>query len=202
MPSESIEPPFNSLVVDPPWQYRNRDDTTWPADLITDGSRRQHKVASHRQYGSMSLADLYALPVGEWAADRAHLYLWTTNQMMCEAHDLARGWGFEPKTILTWGKVQDDGQPSRKMGYWYRSATEHIVFAVRGQLRLVNPDPAPSTLMLHRRLPHSVKPEAFYDMVERYSPGPYLEVFSRRARLGWSTWGDEALHGTGGAHVG
>jgi N6-adenosine-specific RNA methylase IME4 len=43
---------------------------------------------------------------------------------------------------------------------------------------------------------HSVKPEAFLDMVEEVSPAPRLELFSRRARLGWDTWGDEALHGT------
>jgi N6-adenosine-specific RNA methylase IME4 len=42
---------------------------------------------------------------------------------------------------------------------------------------------------------HSAKPEAFLDVVEQVSPGPYLELFSRRARLGWDTWGDEALHG-------
>jgi N6-adenosine-specific RNA methylase IME4 len=139
--------------------------------------------------------ELHALPVASWTARNAHLYLWTTNKFMCEAHALAVGWGFDPKTIITWGKVHDNGTPSRKMGFYYRSATEHIVFAVRGHLRLTDPDPAPSTLILHRRLPHSVKPDAFYDMVERYSPGPYLDVFSRRARLGWTTWGDESLHG-------
>ncbi len=36
----------------------------------------------------------------------------------------------------------------------------------------------------------------FLDIVESVSPGPYLEMFSRRARLGWETWGDEALGGT------
>lgn len=201
MTSSNTDPPFNSLVVDPPWPYRNVEDNAFPSDLIADGTRRARKASSHIRYGSMTMADLHAMPVAEWTAPRAHLYLWTTNAFMCEAHTLAASWGFDVKTIITWGKVQDDGEPSRKMGYWYRSATEHVVFAVRGQLRLVNPDPAPSTLMLHRRLPHSVKPESFYDMVERYSPGPYLDVFSRRARLGWTTWGNESLHGTVNADV-
>jgi N6-adenosine-specific RNA methylase IME4 len=186
---------FSCAVVDPPWPYRNRDDNAFPSQLVTDGSRRQRGASSHVRYGSMTMADLAALPLRDWTATAAHLYLWTTNAFLCEAHELARGWGFDPKTVITWGKIQADGGPSRKMGHWYRSATEHVVFAVRGQLRLVNPDPAPSTLMLHRRLPHSIKPESFYDMVERYSPGPYLDVFSRRARLGWTTWGLEALHG-------
>ena len=40
---------------------------------------------------------------------------------------------------------------------------------------------------------HSAKPEAFMDMVEQVSPGPYLELFARRNRLGWDTWGNESL---------
>lgn len=41
---------------------------------------------------------------------------------------------------------------------------------------------------------HSQKPEAFLDLVEQVSPGPYLELFARRQRLGWDTWGNEALN--------
>lgn len=40
---------------------------------------------------------------------------------------------------------------------------------------------------------HSAKPEAFLDMVERVSPGPYLELFARRARFGWDYAGDGSL---------
>lgn len=43
------------------------------------------------------------------------------------------------------------------------------------------------------RGPHSRKPEAFLDLVEQQSPGPYLEMFARRARFGWDYWGDESL---------
>ena len=44
-----------------------------------------------------------------------------------------------------------------------------------------------------RNTTHSSKPEAFLDLVEQVSPGPYLELFARRQRLGWDTWGNEAL---------
>lgn len=186
---------FATVVADPPWPYRSPGN--YGAKIIADGTRFSRGASSRQRYGSVTLDDLAAIPVAQWTDDLAHLYLWTTNSFVGEAHDLAQSWGFDPKTVLTWGKIQDDGEPSRKMGRWYRSATEHVVFAVRGQLLLIDPDPAPSTLFLHRRLPHSVKPEAFYDLVERYSPGPYLELFSRRARFGWTTWGDEALHGSG-----
>lgn len=36
---------------------------------------------------------------------------------------------------------------------------------------------------------HSAKPDAFGDLVERVSPGPYVELFCRRPRLGWDHWG-------------
>lgn len=139
----------------------------------------------------MSLDNLAAIDVA--AEENAHLYLWTTNAFMCEAHDLARAWGFEPKTILTWAKVQqnDSTLPSMRIGYWFRGATEHIIFGVRGSLRLQ--ETTLSTLYLWPRLPHSVKPDAFYDLVEKASPGPYLELFARRARFGWDYWGDESL---------
>ena len=42
-----------------------------------------------------------------------------------------------------------------------------------------------------KRDKHSKKPEAFQDIVETVSPGPYLEMFARRQRAGWDTWGNE-----------
>ncbi len=141
----------------------------------------------------MSLQELCSLSPP--ADDDAHLYLWTTNAFMCEAHDVARAWGFAPKTILTWVKMQPNGEPSRKSGYYFRGATEHIVFAVRGSLPLQTAEALP-TAFLWPRLPHSVKPDAFYDLVEQASPGPYAELFARRARFGWDyPIGDQALGG-------
>jgi len=144
----------------------------------------------------MSISDLCALH--PTADTNAHLYLWFTNAFGAEAHQIATAWGFKPKTILTWVKVKPDGTPSMKTGYYFRGATEHVLFAVRGSLPLQTDAPLP-TAWLWPRLGHSIKPDAFFDLVEMCSPGPYLELFSRRARLGWDTWGDQALHGTAAA---
>jgi N6-adenosine-specific RNA methylase IME4 len=141
----------------------------------------------------MSVQDLCKLSVAAVVAPAAHLYLWTTNSFLVEAHEVARAWGFVPKTLITWGKIkkgQKDFEPSMKTGYWYRSATEHVLFAVRGKLRLQVSEGLP-TLFLHERLPHSVKPESFQDLVEKASPGPYLEMFARRPRPGWSVFGNQ-----------
>ena len=183
---------FQTIVADPPWQYAGGGPKAYAPDGNFEGTLSPSSgVDSAERYGSMTLPEINALRPP--ATDNAHLYLWTTNAFMVEAHEVARAWGFEPKTILTWGKVKRDGTPSMKMGYYFRGATEHVVFAVRGSLRLRAGRALP-TLLLWPRIPgHSVKPDAFYDLVEEASPGPYLELFARRERIGWDSWGDQSL---------
>lgn len=142
-------------------------------------------------YPTMEVSEIAALPVADLADDNAHLYMWVTNPVLTEQRtdrrpmEVVRAWGFEPKTLLTWVK------PKWGMGFFYRGRTEHVVFAVRGrcpiapELREANVFEAPCGR-------HSEKPDAFMDMVERVSPGPYLELFARRQRFGWDTWGNEA----------
>jgi N6-adenosine-specific RNA methylase IME4 len=179
---------YATIVADPPWPYEGSGPVGTGGRGVS-GVRAHPSPGSDERYGSMSTEDIAALAPP--AAANAHLYLWTTNAFMVEAHVIARRWGFEPKTILTWGKVKADGTPSCKTGYYWRGATEHVIFAVRGSLRLMV-DEAQPTLWLWPRLPHSQKPDRFYELVERVSPGPYLELFARRRRYGWDVWGNEA----------
>lgn len=184
---------FGTIMADPPWPYHS------PKTVVGNGGRgsQNGRAASiiqanvEQHYDTMSIDDLKKLDVASLAANDAHLYLWTTNSFMVEAHEVARSWGFEPKTILTWVKVHlaDHARPSMKTGYWYRSATEHIVFAVRGKQRLLGK--TMPTAYLLPRLPHSVKPDYFYDLIEEESPAPYLELFARKNRLNWAVWGNE-----------
>ena len=145
-------------------------------------------------YDTMTLVDMAALPVKVIAESDAHLYLWTTNAFMVEAHALSRAWGFEQKTIITWGKVHQDDpmKPSMKTGYYFRGATEHLLFCVRGSLKTRGT--WPTLVLLPRIGVHSVKPDTFYDLIEQASPGPYVELFSRRHRLGWDVWGNESAN--------
>lgn len=178
---------FRTIVADPPWAYPNPGQFTY----ARDGANATH-VTSAVKYGAMTLDEIKA--VRPPAEDDAHLYLWTTNSFVVEAHQIADAWGFRPITLLTWVKTRQD-DPSRvsfRTGYYFRGATEHCLFGVRGSLRLQTAEPLP-TAYLWPRLPHSVKPDAFYDLVEQASPGPYLELFARRARLGWEYAGNESL---------
>jgi N6-adenosine-specific RNA methylase IME4 len=157
---------FPTIVVDPPWRYDN---------TATRGAAEDH-------YPTMPLAELAALDLP--ASDNAHLYLWTTNGFLREAFDLVDAWGFTYKTCLTWCK------PQIGMGNWFRNSTEHVLFGIRGKLPTARNDVP--THFVADRTRHSAKPESFYDLVETCSPAPRLDMFARRRRFGWHTWGNEA----------
>jgi len=164
---------WRTIVVDPPWAYR---------DKLRMGSGPKHRGAD-AHYTTSSTAALRDLPIGEYAERDAHLYLWVTNAFLEDGHALARAWGFQQRTMITWCKTQIG------MGHYFRNSTEHALFCVRGKLALLRKD-----LPTHFTAPrgrHSEKPQAFYDMVETASPGPYLDVFARRHRMLWDVAGNE-----------
>lgn len=182
---------YGSFVVDPPWPYRSKGKfgQTLEHRPNRDNTLARLGTSSRDRYGAMTIKELMNLKIPQFAADNSHLYLWTTNSFLEEAFSLVRAWGFNFKTVLTWTKIQSNGKPSMKMGYYYRGATEHCLFAVRGKLRLLGK--ASSTAILLPRTPHSVKPDGFYAIVEEQSPGPRLDVFARAKRPGWDTYGNE-----------
>jgi N6-adenosine-specific RNA methylase IME4 len=156
---------FRTIVIDPPWQYSGAPERVRPV------------------YATMSQKELLALPVRSWADDPAHLYLWTTNADLPDAFELMEAWEFKYMTMITWVK------PSFGMGSYFRTSTEHVLFGVRGHLltRVRNIGThftAPKTF-------HSEKPSVFYELVERASYPPYVDVFARKKRSGWSAWGNE-----------
>lgn len=181
---------YGAIYADPPWPYKGGGPVGNGGRGSQGGACRNIiQVDAKRHYPTMSLADICAMPVESMAADRASLYLWATNSFMEQAHAVCRAWGFLPKTILTWVKVTDTGRPSMKTGWYFRSATEHLLFATRGRVRLAGP--CRPTAYLLPRLPHSRKPEEFRRLIEEQSPGPYLELFARTETDGWDYWGNE-----------
>ncbi len=176
---------YTTVVADPPWPGKGEGAPGASSPKKSGEMDKSVKLP----YPTMTIPAICNIrpPV----EDNSHLYLWTTNGFMREAYDVVKAWGFKPKTILTWTKVHKDNpaRVSMKVGYYFRGATEHVIFSVRGSLRTqLNNLP---TGYLWPRLPHSVKPDSFFDLVEIASPGPYLEMFARRRRIGWDAWGNE-----------
>lgn len=180
---------YRTLVADPPWKVNTGPLSGMGMGFETRTNHRSRPV----DYPTLSLEEIAALPVRELAEDDAHLYLWTINRYVEDAYDVARAWGFKPSTLIVWAKTPIGGG----MGGSWGISTEYVLFCRRGSLRATGhvtgtwhnwPRPYENG-----KPKHSAKPDAFTDLVEQVSPGPYLELFARRQRLGWDTWGNEAL---------
>jgi N6-adenosine-specific RNA methylase IME4 len=142
----------------------------------------------------MTTDEIKALPVADLVADDAHLWLWATNAALEEAYDVVRAWGFTPRSLLTWFK------PYMGLGQYLRNCTEQLIFATKGRAPVLVRN-QPNWLFAVRR-EHSRKPEEVYEIVERCSPAPFVELFARRARPGWDVWGDEVDSDIGFGGVG
>lgn len=145
----------------------------------------------HR-YRTLSLEEIVALPVPQHALERCHLYLWCPNALLAEGLAVLRGWGFTYKTNIVWYKTRKDGGPDgRGVGFYFRNVTELLLFGVKGSMRTLAPGRRQVNILISRKQEHSRKPDELYDLIERCSPGPYLELFARKRVRGWSQWGDQ-----------
>ncbi|MCF7954927.1 MAG: S-adenosylmethionine-binding protein [Phycisphaerae bacterium] len=173
---------FSTILADPPWQFQNRTGKMAP----------EHKRLS--RYPTMKLQEIKDLPVEAIAEERAHLYLWVPNALLAEGLQVMDNWGFTYKTNLIWYKIRKDGGPDRRgVGFYFRNVTEVILFGVRGKkVRTLQPGRSQENIISSRKREHSRKPDEQYELIESCSWGPYLELFGRGTRKGWTTWGNQA----------
>jgi N6-adenosine-specific RNA methylase IME4 len=186
---------YRTIVADPPWEqnagsgYAGRVYDRATGRMVTTFTNGKSKPLPYR---TMSVEEIATLPVGDMAMPDAHVYMWVTNRYVREAYPIMEAWGFRPVTLLTWAKAP----MGMGLGGAFVQTTEHILFGRRG--RDVAQERAKSTWWAWKRPfnggpVHSAKPDGFLDLVEQVSPGPYLEMFARRARFGWDYFGDESL---------
>ena len=170
-----------TVLADPPWRFTNRTGKVAPEHRRLD------------RYGTMTHAEICALPVADVAAAASHLYLWVPNALLPEGLEVMRAWGYRYVSNLVWAKRRIDGGPDgRGVGFYFRNVTELILFGVRGSMRTLPPGRRQVNIIETRKREHSRKPDETYEIIEACSPAPYLELFARYPRAGWSAWGDEA----------
>lgn len=157
---------FGTIYADPPWAYDKN---------VGRGAARKH-------YDCMTVDQICALPVSALAADNAHLHLWVTSSFLLESKRVLDAWGFALADTFVWCK--------KRMGtgnYW-RHACEIMLTATRGE---APGHSGASSFLKCDRGSHSSKPEQVRRLIERGSPGPYLELFGRRRVDGWTVWGNQ-----------
>jgi N6-adenosine-specific RNA methylase IME4 len=163
---KSTKPKFKTILADPPWDVQQLGDR-----------------GAQAHYALMDLQSIKQMPVAELAAADAHLWLWVTNATLRAGYDVMEAWGFTPRSPLTWIK------PRLGLGTYLRNATEHLILGTRGSAPVAYR--AQPTWMFAPLQEHSHKPEEQYAVIERISPGPYLELFARRRQPGWAVWGNQ-----------
>lgn len=173
---------FATVLADPPWQFTNRTGKMAP----------EHRRLN--RYGTLSLPEIMALPVAEVLQPTAHLYLWVPNALLPEGLAVMQAWGFQYKTNIIWHKIRKDGgSDGRGVGFYFRNVTEILLFGVRGKnARTLHPGRTQVNYLGTRKREHSRKPDEQYPLIEACSPGPFLELFSRGVRPGWTVWGNQA----------
>ena len=173
---------FSTILADPPWQFQNKTGKIAP----------EHKRLS--RYPTMSLNEIMEMPVANLTNETAHLYLWVPNALLADGLAVMKAWGFEYKTNIIWEKIRKDGGPDgRGVGFYFRNVTEVVLFGVRGKnARTLAPGRKQVNIIRSRKREHSRKPDELYDIIEACSRGPYLELFARNTRTGWTGWGNQA----------
>lgn len=173
---------FGTILADPPWQFQNRTGKVAP----------EHKRLA--RYHTLGLSEIKSLPVPRAASSTCHLYLWVPNALLRDGLEVMDAWGFTYKGNIVWHKIRKDGGPDgRGVGFYFRNVTELILFGVRGKnARTLSPGRSQVNYIATRKREHSRKPDEQYGIIERCSPGPFLELFARGQRAGWTSWGNQA----------
>lgn len=184
---------FGAILADPPWGFNlwwgGRTNKT-PAGVPSRATKPHYQI--------MKEDELNALPVGDLAADDCVLFLWTCWPVLAWSMRTIEAWGFEYKTCgFCWVKAhagqielfQENIVPHMTLGYWTRSNSEVCLLATRGKPKRMAADVRQA--IIEPRREHSRKPDCVHDRIERLVAGPYLELFARAERPGWTSWGNE-----------
>jgi N6-adenosine-specific RNA methylase IME4 len=178
-PLPTVDGGFACVLADPPWAFE-----TWGGKHCTP-----HRGA-HDHYGTEVVGDIAEIPLVDVCAADCALFMWIVDSHVPDGVALANAWGFTFKTVaFVWSKARDGFDPVPRMGYWTRKQTEQCWLFTRGSPKRLAKDVA--QLIHCPRGSHSAKPDEQYDRIERLVAGPYLELFARSRRDGWSSWGNE-----------
>lgn len=180
---------FGAILADPPWHFQ-----TW-AGARKSGAGIACR-ASKPAYATMVDSDIAALPVADLAAPNCVLFLWTCWPVLERTFPILEAWGFDYKTCaFCWTKgdvlplFKDDFRDTMGLGYWTRANSEPCLLAVRGKPKRQAADVR--QVIQERKREHSRKPDGIHERVERLVSGPYLELFARQQRPGWTVWGNQ-----------
>ena len=182
---------FKCILADPPWQF----NSLWGGRPKKVGNNYPSR-AIDAHYDTLTIDEICALPVPDLCAPDCVLFMWTCWPVLQASFKVIEAWGFTYKTCgFSWMKADpyrlfaDEKTPFAGLGYWTRANTEPCLLATRGKPKRRAADVRQGIIAPRRE--HSRKPDEIHGRIERLIDGPYLELFARAQRAGWSTWGNE-----------
>lgn len=166
---------FRTILADPPW----------PQKMSGKYKSVKNQRPERMPYQTMAIEDICRISISSFAEPDCHLWLWTTNAFIEDGFTVMRAWGFKYLAPIHW--IKPIG-----IGNYFVHRTQTMLFGYREKCRFPLRRYAPNILQ-DRIDPkrHSEKPESSYRLIEEISPGPRLELFARRRRDGWESWGNE-----------
>lgn len=186
---------FACVLADPPWRFATYSDKgrgRSPDGRWRDGQGNRWRADGPRHYETMSISEIMALPVADVCAPDCALFLWTTDPMLPVSLDVGAAWGFKYQTVgFYWVKQTKLGKRWHMgMGHWTRANPELCLLFTRGRPKRLSR--GVRKLIESSVREHSRKPDEAHERIEALVAGPYLEIFARQQRPGWTTWGDQA----------
>ena len=171
---------YNILLVDPPYEYK----------------RTAHKCGTGRQYQTMTLEELSALPISGAAAEDAVLIVWKTYHMIDTVSRLYTSWGVEVTTVFCdWIKVDRAGNPLYGQSSYTKPCSEFALLGMRGSMHVKSSESVVNSVLFSRPRGHSRKPHVVRDMIVKlFGDFPRIEFFSRHCPPDWDGWGNQTNH--------
>lgn len=171
---------FGCILADPPWAFKT-----------FVGKRTTPHRGAMEHYGVTETTALCEIPVASVAAKDCALFMWVVDSHLDEALQLGAAWGFTFKTcaFVLFKSRGENVSPKPSMGYWTRKQTEQCWLFTKGSPK--RHSMGVEQALFCGRGAHSAKPDRTYERIEALVGGPYLELFARSQRVGWSAWGNE-----------
>ena len=192
------------ILADPPWEYK-RTRSLKEIDSIEKVSSIKKLCSRNLHYHTMTLKEMKSMRsfIDRISMEDSFLFMWSTCPQLIESLELMKAWGYKYKTIaFVWVKFKnpEDGLmikypvPHLQLGSYTRSNVEYVLIGKKGKLKINRKDRGTISQVVctyGKRPDHSKKPEEVQNRIEKLFDGPYIELFARRKRKGWTTWGNE-----------
>lgn len=172
---------YDVIYADPPWEYSNVLPQ-WGAAELHYPTMPIQELCTYKDSSGTRIQDKFA--------ENSVLFLWVTNPFLRDAFQVIDGWGFEYKTNLVWVKTELKHPGS---GFWVRGRHELLCICSKGSFVPDQAGKEPIGSVFEAPVgEHSEKPDVVYNIIEKmYPEGKHLELFARKERNGWTSWGNE-----------